>query len=196
MSILIGITGGIGSGKTTIANKLIEKGYLVFNSDVEAKKLLENDEVKKSIINIFGDDVAINGNIDRVNLAKVVFSNPQKLKMLNNIIHPKLKSVFEDWVDKHCNQKVLFKEAAILFETGYHKDLDYTILITAPKDDRIKRIIKRDSISKKQVLERMNRQWDDKKKVLLADFVINNTNFKKAQSELIKIVKKIENCQN
>lgn len=195
MSILIGITGGIGSGKSTLINYLVAQNFKVFKSDEEAKKIYQYDDVKKEIIKLFGKTIYQNNKIDKALLSSIVFNNSEKLVKLNSIIHSRLKDVFEAWKLTNHQEVFLFKEAAILFETGSYKDLDYNILITAPKKNRINRVILRDNISKEQVLARMKNQWSDNKKIKLADFVINNVDLDKAKGRLLKILKKLDKSQ-
>ncbi len=195
MSILIGITGGIGSGKSTLVDHLSGLGYKVFKSDDEAKKLFNEAKIIEAIKNDLGKHLVINNTVDKKTLANEVFKDEQKLKKLNKIIHTQLKIVFETWVNQNASSQFLFKEAAILFETGAHKDLNYNILITAPKEVRINRVINRDGITRKQVLERIKNQWSETQKRALADLVIVNTDLENAKLKLLDFLKKLENTQ-
>lgn len=195
MSLLVGITGGIGSGKSTIAKWLELKGYPVFYADMEAKKILFQTETIQHLINQFGDGILENGQLDKTKLGTLVFNQPDKLQQLNKIIHPLVAKAFSNWVQQHSNHSILFKEAAILFETGGYKSLDYNILVTAPKKVRIQRVIQRDSLSKEDVLRRMKQQLPDSVKRKLADFVIYNVHLEKAYQKASSILKKLEKIQ-
>lgn len=171
----IGVTGGIGSGKTTIC-KLIEKqGFPVFYSDLEAKSIMISHEtVISKIKELFGENAYQNGDLNRPHLAQVAFNNPSLLHRLNEIVHPVVRESFEKFVLKNVHAKLVFNEAAILFETGAYKNFDFTILITAPEQLRIQRVSERDNITEQQVMDRMKNQWSDEEKKTLADYTIEN----------------------
>jgi dephospho-CoA kinase len=171
---LIGLTGGIGSGKSTVSKIFKSLGVPVFNSDLEAKKIINtNPYVVKAIESKFGA-VYINGVLDAKKMAAIVFKDKTSLQQLNEIVHPKVKEAFEGWIKQHEDEKFLIKEAAILIEVGAYKDLDKIILVTAPKDVKIKRVVARDGVQAKDVIIRMDAQLSDKEKLKLVDFVINN----------------------
>jgi len=190
---IIGLTGGIGSGKTTVAKIFESLGVPIYISDVEAKKLMETEEIIFQIEQIFGSSIVVNQKIDRAALAKIVFESQEMLKKLNEIVHPAVASHFEKWVKNHENHRFVIKEAAILFETGGHKFCDKTILVTAPKEVRIARVMKRDQTDKEQILKRMQHQWDDDKKASLADFIINNTDSCDLFNIVSNIIKTLNN---
>ena len=146
MPKIIGLTGGIGSGKTTIAKHIEQLGIPVYIADIEAKKILETKIIIDRISDAFGHDILENQKIDRKKLSKVVFENPEKLKTLNSIIHPEVAKHFKNWVQENQNHQIVVKEAAILFESGSYKNCDKVILVTAPKETRIQRVINRDNI--------------------------------------------------
>ena len=158
MTKIIGLTGGIGSGKTTIAQYFKSLGVPVYIADDEAKKLLDNSVVKKKVKEIFGEFVFKNNTISKEKLASIVFQNPQKLSELNAIIHPVVKEHFQLWVAKHQNEPILIKEAAILFESGSNQDCDKIITVIAPLETRIQRVISRDQTSKEAILNRIKNQ--------------------------------------
>jgi len=192
---IIGLTGGIGSGKTTVAGYFAALGVPVYIADEEAKKLLFLPETVAEVISAFGKDVLSDGLPDRKKLAGLVFNNPQKLAVLNSIIHPRVKKHFTEWVGKHKDKPCVIKEAAILFESGSYKDCDAVILVTAPKEIRLQRVMKRDKVSETEVLARMERQWDDERKAPLSDYVIINIDKEEARlqaTEIFKIIIKIE----
>lgn len=189
MAKVIGITGGIGSGKTTLIEYIKNLGYSVYISDLEAKKLMNQKEISNKIQFLFDTPVLTEDKLlDRKKLSNVVFNNPENLNKLNELVHPLVKEHFINWVDQHQHEVLVFKEAAILFETGSYKDCDYTILITAPQEIRINRVMQRDQISKQQVLERIQNQWPDEEKVKLANFVVQNTDLEVAKIQIKEIL--------
>lgn len=174
MGLKIGITGGIGSGKTFICKLFEALGIPVYNADEEAKRLMNSDaRIKEKLIEQFGEATYKEGRLDRAFLADMVFSDKEKLELLNSIVHPIVIQEAKDWAERQTTRYSL-KEAALLFESGSYKDLDYTILVTAPMDIRIQRVIERDGATEQQVRERMNKQLSDEEKLQLADFVIVN----------------------
>ena len=192
---VIGLTGGIGSGKTTIANYFKSQGVPLYIADDEAKAILYTPTAIKEVQEAFGGSVMTDGLPDRAKLAALVFNEPDKLQKLNNIIHPKVLEHFTEWLAAHSDAKFVIREAAILFESGRYKDCDKIILVTAPKEIRIKRVMERDNISREKVLERMNAQWDDEKKAALSDYIITNIEIEEALKEagkILKILNKIE----
>jgi dephospho-CoA kinase len=188
---IIGITGGIGSGKTTITKYIESLGYPVYIADDEAKKLLDTPEVVNEIRNTFGEEIIENNLVDKKKLATFVFGNENKLKQLNEIVHPKVRQHFINW-SKQWDKPFVVKEAAILFESGAYKDCDYTILVTAPEDVRIDRVIKRDNTNKEDVIKRIRSQWSDEDKAKLADFVVQNVDLEQSKKEIDEIIKKVE----
>lgn len=173
--LVLGLTGGIGSGKTTVAQIFKSFGVPVYNSDERAKHILVNDKtVHQPLKEVFGEAVFINNIPDKQKLAKVVFSHKEKLKQLNAIIHPKVGEDFEAWKNAQ-NAEVVLKEAAILIESGAYKSVGKIIVISAPKAVRIKRVIDRDKVSEKEVLQRMSNQLTDEERLKYADFVIDNS---------------------
>lgn len=173
--IKVGITGGIGSGKTTVCKLFELLGVPVYYSDTEAKKLLDEDEVvKQQIVDLFGHDVIDeSGKVDRKKMAALVFNNKERLEQLNAVVHPAVAQHFEAWCKKQTNVFIL-KEAAILFESGAHKQVDQVIVVSAPLDLKVERVMKRDKVAKEEVLKRINNQMPDEEKVKLADHVIYN----------------------
>ena len=184
MPNIVGITGGIGSGKTRIVELFESLGVPCYIADREAKRLMNEDaDVKKAIIGLFGDEAYASGILDRTLLGNIVFTQPQKLNALNAIVHPAVAKDFKNWVDNQHYPYVI-KEVSILFETGGYKQVDKTLLITAPKETRIARVMKRDASSKKSIIDRMQNQWSDDKKIPLADFVIENSVWEQTKKEV------------
>jgi len=186
---IVGLTGGIGSGKTTIANLFIKLGVPVFFADNVAKKLMQkNVDLKKCIISEFGNKSYIDNKLNTSYLAAKVFKNKDNLQKLNNLVHPVVKTNFKLWLAKQSTTYVLY-ENAILFETKSQSFFDIIICVTANINTRIKRIIKRDKVTKTQVLDRMNNQWTDEKKIKLSDIIINNSGKNNLENEVLKIHK-------
>lgn len=188
----IGITGGIGSGKSIIGKILSIKGFPVFYSDLEAKRIMLHDKkVVAEIKQIFGDEAYLDKDINRSFLADKIFNQPELKNKVNAIVHPAVRQAFEDFAKNHQNTLV-FNEAAILFETGGYKNFDSTILVIADEDLRLKRVMDRDNASMKSVKERMKNQWSDKKKADLADFIIENNENSLLVPQVEKIISKLQ----
>ncbi len=151
MTKIIGLTGGIGSGKSTVANLFMSKGVPVYIADTEAKKLMESRNIITKITNYFGNDILVNSKIDRPKLAKLVFNNPEKLSELNNIVHPEVQKHFQNWLKNKKDFPFVIKEAAILFETGGNKQCDKVITVVAPQELRIQRVKERDKVTRSAV---------------------------------------------
>lgn len=195
MTKIIGLTGGIGSGKSTVANYIASKGIPVYIADEEAKKIMERDDVKQKIQNLFTESILNSDNsLNRKKIAEFVFNNPDKLKELNAIVHPEVQLHFKNWLKEHKNHPFIIKEVAILFETGGNKQCDKVILITAPEELRIERAMKRDNLTKKDILVRIKNQISDSKKKELSDFVVENINLNNTFlkiDEILKILAKL-----
>ena len=186
---IIGLTGGIGSGKTTVANYFQSKGIPVYISDVEAKKVMAFPEIISQIVAIFGTDIlGENDTLNRDKLASIVFNNPDKLKQLNSIVHPAVKKHFEQWVGNNKNFPYLVKEAAILFESGSDKDCDAIITVCAPMETRINRVLERDASSREKVLQRINNQISDDERIAKSQYVITNENFDQTKIQMDNIL--------
>ncbi len=171
----IGITGGIGSGKTTVCKLFELLGIPVYYADAASKKILNEDKIaKEKIVNIFGTSILDQeGLIDRKKLGTIVFNKKVELDKLNGILHPAVGLHFEKWL-KQQNAAYILKEAAILFESGAFKQVDKVITVVAPLELKISRIIQRDGISREEVLSRMKNQMTDEERVKRSDFVIHN----------------------
>jgi dephospho-CoA kinase len=193
MTKIIGLTGGIGSGKTTIANHFMAVGIPVYIADDEARTLMQSEAIISEIQQTFGSAIFENGILNRQKLAEIVFNNPDKLKLLNGIIHPVVKKHFDNWVVKHKDYPFVIYEAAILFESGNYKNCDKIITVTAPLESRIDRVIQRDNSTRENVLKRINMQWNDNQRIAKSDFVITNIDPKTTKSEVEKILKILKN---
>lgn len=188
MTKVIGLTGGIGSGKSTIAQLFAQKGIPVYIADKEAKGIMNSKAIIKQVQLTFGDDVIINNTIDRAKLASIVFNNTEKLTLLNAIVHPAVQKHFKKWLKKHNEFPFVIKEVAILFETGGDLTCDKIITVIAQKDSRIKRVMLRDHVTEDAVLARMNNQWTDEQKIAKSDYVIDNNDFEQAKIEVNEIL--------
>lgn len=184
---VLGLTGGIGSGKTTVAGFFRELGIPVYIADDEAKKLMNSDpEIQLQIKEIFGDAAYKNGVLDRQFLASRVFNDRDLLEKLNSIVHPAVGKHFLTWKDQQDSDYVVY-EAAILFEKGGYKKCDYNLLITAPLEVKLMRLQKRDKASAEEIQARMNNQWSDEKKAQFADFIIENKELSETRENVRKI---------
>ncbi len=185
--IKIGLTGGIGSGKTTVAQIFESFGVPIYNSDERAKWLMNNNRhVKNCIVNKFGKEAYTRGKLNRVYIAKVVFQNSTELQRLNDCVHPAVAEDFTNWANVQVAPFVI-KEAAILIESGASAICDKIIVVNADVETRIDRVIKRDQVTRDQVLSRMQHQFTDKQRMEHADFVIYNN----GKEMLLKQVKNI-----
>jgi dephospho-CoA kinase len=170
----IGITGGIGSGKTTVAKIFEVLGIPVYNADDEAKKLMNEDEkLIAKIIAEFGNEVYASGKLDRGYLSSLVFKNPAKLELLNSIVHPVIIAAADNWLQQQITPYAL-KEAALIFESGAHEHLDKVIGVFAPQAIRINRVMKRDQVTREEVMSRLDKQLDETIKMKLCDYIITN----------------------
>lgn len=173
--IKVGLTGGIGSGKSYVGEIYKKLNIPVFSADDAAKEIINsNDQIKKKIINYFGKDIYLeNGVIHRKKLANIIFNNDIALQKINSIIHPEVRKAFNYWA-KQQSSKYVIQESAILFESKQHVFFDKVITVTAPLQIKIDRVTKRDNISVELVKQRINKQLDDNIKMGKSDFIINN----------------------
>ncbi len=188
----IGVTGGIGSGKSVVAKIIESLNYPVFYSDSVAKELIDSDDsIKAGLIDLFGKELYAKGTLDKAALANYIFTNPKAKEKVNALIHPKVRIAFEEFAQKNQELPFVFNEAAILFETGGHINFDKIIIVTAPEEIRIKRVQERDGVTRTQVLDRMNNQWSDERKVPLADFQIINDGERPVIEQVESVLKKL-----
>jgi dephospho-CoA kinase len=191
MTKIIGLTGGIGSGKTTLANYIKSLGIPVYIADEEAKNLFLNPKILQKIKTAFGETIFENNLLSKDRLAKIVFNDAPKLKKLNDIIHPAVKAHFEIWLKQFSDKPFVVKEAAILFESGGYKECDVIITVIAPLKTRIERVIQRDQTSEEAVLSRINNQWTDEMRISKSDYIIENNDLSIAKGQLDEILKKM-----
>ena len=184
----IGLTGGIGSGKSTVAEIFSRLGVPVFISDSVAKELQENDpQLKKAIAELFGNEVYSGDKLNRSKLAGIVFADKKKLEQLNALVHPAVARTFEKFCEANHDAKYVLKESAILFEIGDDKNLDAMIVITAPDELRIQRVMQRDGVEKENVLQRMKNQMKQEEKAEKATYCIVNVEMQLLIPQVLKI---------
>jgi len=202
MIATVGLTGGIGSGKTTIANLFaLHFSIPIYIADTKAKELVANNkQLQQGIVTLLGEEAFVEGRYNTAFVAQEVFSNKDKLDKLNAIIHPYVQQDFLQWKQSQQAPYVI-KEAAILFESGSYRDCDFIIMVTAPLEERIKRVMLRDKIDRETVEKRIKNQWNDEKKIELSTFVIENREIDKNLDKIEIIHSKIvkmtaENVRN
>ena len=190
---LIGITGGIGAGKSTVSTICKHLGFKVYNSDQRAKEIVfEDSTIKKKLISFFGNNIYKNGVLDRKFLSDKIFNDKSSLEQINSIIHPAVKKDFNSWVINNSNEKILFKESALLLESGAYKELDKIILIVSDKNLRVSRVLNRDqNRSKKEIESIIDKQIDEVDAIKYADIVIDNNHKKMLLPSVIKEIEKL-----
>ena len=178
MMTTVGLTGGIGSGKTTIANLFASQFAIpIYIADTKAKELIAQDNrLQQEIKALLGEEAFVEGKYNTAFVASIVFSTPEKLQALNQLIHPYVQQDFVRWREGQHSPYVI-KESAILFESGSYKDCDYIITVTAPLEERICRVMLRDKIDRKTVEKRIKNQWNDENRIKLSTFVVDNGDF-------------------
>ena len=202
MIATVGLTGGIGSGKTTIANLFaLHFSIPIYIADTKAKELVANNkQLQQEIVTLLGEEAFVEGRYNTSFVAQEVFSNKEKLDKLNAIIHPYVQQDFLQW-KQYQQAPYVIKEAAILFESGSYRDCDFIIMVTAPLEERIERVMLRDKIDRETVEKRIKNQWNDEKKIELSTFVIENREIDKNLDKIEIIHSKIvkmtaENVRN
>ncbi len=190
--IKVGITGGIGSGKSTACKIFRTLGIPVFEADNVARQIMNSDdEIRIQLNKLFGATVYLpDHTLNRKLLASIVFNNPSLLAQLNEIVHPVVKNAFDEWCETQESPYILH-EAAILFESGFYKMMDKTITVVTDEEERIQRVTKRDGTTPEMVRQRIQNQWTDRQRMNLADFVINNNENELMIPQIIDIDKKI-----
>lgn len=185
--MIVGLTGGIGSGKSTVADLFRQHGVPIYDSDVEAKKIMEgSDEVRQAIGDLFGPKAYSGKTLNRKLIADEVFNNPDRLSQLNAIVHPAVRAHFLKWVDGQIFPYVI-QETALIFENKMQENYDAIILVTAPEETRIQRVTARDKVSRQQVKARMANQLPDTKKMKGADVVIQNLDLNTTKDKVAEI---------
>jgi dephospho-CoA kinase len=185
---IVGLTGGIGSGKTTVSKEFQKYSIKVYNSDLRAKFLMNNSTVlKNKLINNFGKEFYINDELNKSYISQIIFNDPISIKLINSMVHPEVFNDFNEWRRTLLEKFVLY-ESALIFETGSYKLNDFNILVTCDHDLRVKRIIKRDGINEEKINSIINNQWDDDKKIPLADYVFFNSTSKENKLKVKNLV--------
>lgn len=189
----IGITGGIGSGKTTVCKIVESLGYPVYYADDRGRYLTDNDPGILEQIKVHFGDTVFNSDhtLDRKTLSQIVFQNNEKLALLNSIIHPAVDKDYQEWKAKQSS-KFVFKEAAIMFETGMYKELEFVICVMAPEALRIKRVMERNNMTREEVEQRIANQWNDKQRLALAEAVIYADEEQLVIPQLTSIISRLE----
>ena len=184
---VVGLTGGIGSGKSTVANIFKKLGIAIYDSDQQAKNLYSKSvELRTKMISNFGEDIYTGNQINRKKLADIVFNDSEKLALLNGIVHPLLKLDFDDWREDQTGEYVI-REAAILIESGAYKTCDFVVVVTANKELRVSRVRLRDGASQNEVEQRVSNQISDNERLSYADFVIRNNGTESLIEQVLKI---------
>lgn len=185
---IVGLTGGIGSGKTTVSKEFQKYSIKVYNSDLRAKFLMNNSIVlKNKLINNFGKEFYINDELNKSYISQIIFNDPISLKLVNSMVHPEVFNDFNEW-RQSLSEKFVLYESALIFETGSYKLNDFNILVTCDHDLRVKRIKKRDGINEEKINSIINNQWDDDKKIPLADYIFFNTSNKENKLKVKNLV--------
>ncbi len=192
---IVGLTGGIGSGKTTVLKMFQQLGASVYIADAEAKKLMHtNKKLMQEITDLFGKEAYINNKLNKQYIANVVFNNKEKLEELNKLVHPKVREHFFEFI-KSSNSSIVIYEAAILFESKSNTFCDFVITVVSNNEERVKRIIKRDGLTKQQVLDRMKNQTTDEHKIKKSTFVIKNDSLDNTKNQVLTIFNLVSKLQ-
>jgi dephospho-CoA kinase len=187
----VGITGGIGSGKSLIADMLLKRGVALYSSDSRAKELMASDpELRQQLVERFGSEVFCAEGLNRAYLAERVFASDEELKALNAIVHPRVMADFEQWAEKQSGDYVVL-ESAILYESGFDGAVDIVVAIMAPEELRIERVIKRDGVTKEQVEERMRHQLSDEERCNRAKYAIVNIELDELEEDVEQLHRRL-----
>ena len=189
--IKVGLTGNIGSGKSTVSRVFETLGVPVYHADSEAKKFLDDENVQDSLIREFGSKIFEDRIINRKKLARLVFNDKQALEFLNSLIHPLVRKDFETWTTVNSEAPYIIQEAAILFESGFYKMFDKVITVVSLQELAVARVMARDGVSEKDVLLRMNNQWSSEKKEELSDYVVYNDGSKLIIPQVLEIHRRL-----
>ena len=184
----VGLTGGIGSGKTTVCNVFRHLGIPVYHADIHARILSEVDgDIKKALSGLVGDDIYTESGLNRKKLSQMIFVNRSLLQKVNEIIHPKVLEHFSKWINEHLETNYIIHEAAILFESGMNPLFDKIITVSAPEDTRIRRIMKRDGVTENDVKNIIKNQWPESRKRNISDYIIINDQKQMILPQILKI---------
>ena len=190
---IIGLTGGIGSGKSTVSKILLNHNIPVYDSDSKAKKLMNSsNELKEMIVEYFGKNSYQDNQLNKIYISNIIFNNQIKIDKINSLVHPFVFRDFNNW-KKNITSKYIIFESALIFETGSYKNNDFNILVVSDLKERIKRVVKRDRVKEKDVLVRIKNQWNDEKKIHLADYIFKNNSLMDTREKVIEMIKIINN---
>ena len=193
----IGVTGGIGGGKSLVCNILEKMGVPVYYADQEARRLMNGrPELREGISRLLGPEAYRAGELDRQRVASMVFADPVLLDELNKLVHPAVHEDFYEWTRLQEGKPVVAEEAALLYESGADRMLDRNILVSAPEDLRLRRVMQRDGVGRQDVLQRMRRQMDEESKKELADEVILNDGHRLLLPQVVAVYNKLKNCKS
>lgn len=194
----LGVTGGIGSGKSVVCRIFEKMGIPIYNADTEAKRLLDTDrQVREKVIMLLGEKAyAAEGTADRAYIASLVFADDSKLDALNKIIHPAVQNDYLDWVSKHSNHPIVIKEAAIMFESGSYKGMDYIVAVIAPEEVRIKRVMERDGKTAEQVRRIMEKQLPETELIKRSKSIIINNDKVPVLKQVLELLQHLKTEQN
>ena len=191
--MIVALTGGIGSGKTTVAKLFETMGCVVYNSDERAKELYNIPEVKKQVIELLGDKAYLQDDkLNKLFISDVIFKDKNKLEKLNAVIHPALAIDFETFVKQQIPESIIIKESALIFETGLYKSFTDIVLVIAPIEQKIQRVMNRNLISKEEVERRMQAQWTDEQKMPLANYIISNSETDAIIPQVLSVLEKLK----
>jgi dephospho-CoA kinase len=190
----VGVTGGIGSGKTLVCRIFEVLGIPVYYADLQAKKIMESDPlIRDELVRLFGPSVIDDEKINREYLARIIFSNNDALRSVNNLVHPAVRKDFSEWASSMSGHDYIIEEAAILFESGAYRLLDFNIAVSAPEEMRIKRVIMRDNTTREAVIGRLKNQMTENERNSLADAVILNDESDLLIPQVVKVHNRILN---
>ncbi|WP_294674133.1 dephospho-CoA kinase [uncultured Fluviicola sp.] len=188
----IGITGGIGSGKSMVAKVLQLMGYPVYSSDQRAKEIMQEDqELIAGLKELFGEEAYLDANLNRPYIAAQIFKDSSKRTAMNNLVHPAVRKDFQNWVSRQKSD-LLFQESALLFETGNYRSFDAVILVSAPEKVRMERVKERDQLTDEQVQSRFNAQMPEEEKMKLTGLVVQNDGNHLLVPQILEIIKKFQ----
>ena len=191
--MVVGLTGGIGSGKSTVAKLFEVMGVPVYNSDLRAKEMYYLSGVKEQVIRLLGTNAYDeNGKLNAPHISTIIFRDSQILQKVNGIIHPAVENDFKEFVQQHSESKLILKESALIFEAGIYKKLDKTILVTSPLEMRIARVQLRDKITADEVIKRINHQLPDEEKAPISDFIIKNDEVTGLIPQVVEVFEKLK----
>ena len=192
--MVVGLTGGIGSGKSTVAKLFEVLGVPVYNSDARAKEMYYKPEVKKQVISLFGAEAYNSeGKLNSTHVAKLIFNDSSLLQKINDLIHPEVENDFNEFIKNNSQHKIVIQESALVFETNIYKKLDKIILVTSPIELKMQRVIARDGITQEEVAKRIKHQLPDEEKIPISDFVIRNDEVTGLIPQVLSAYEKLKN---